>query len=126
MLPRFLTILLPAFIVLTAIKSAHAGGMPTQIGECVETRVRAVGTRLENVPGSGSLITFANGGQQVSYKQIPQVDQSRAGDVVMMCLVYIPRNCPPGDYRGRRYRTTNSRTAQTWTLPDAEHMCGGA
>ncbi|MBV9114173.1 MAG: hypothetical protein JOY67_15270 [Hyphomicrobiales bacterium] len=119
---RLLALLLSAF----GGFAAHAAGMPTQLGECVETRVKEVGTRLENGPGSGSLITFANGGTQVSYDQVPQVDHSRPGDLVSMCLVSIPRDCPPGDNRGRRYRTTNKRTGQTWTLPDAAHMCGGA
>ncbi|MBV9567551.1 MAG: hypothetical protein JO172_05380 [Hyphomicrobiales bacterium] len=123
---RLPALLLSAFAALGAGTAAHAAGMPTQIGQCVETRVKEVGTRLENAPGSGSLIIFANGGIQVSYEQVSQVDHSRPGDLVSMCLVSIPRDCPPGDDRGRRYRTTNKRTGQTWTLPDAEHMCGGA
>jgi hypothetical protein len=24
------------------------------------------------------------------------------------------------------YKTTNLRTRRSWSLPDAEHMCGGA
>ena len=33
--------------------------MPTQIGECVETRVRSVGNGSRTRPGSGSAISFA-------------------------------------------------------------------
>ena len=51
---------------------------------------------------------------------------SRPGDVVRVCLVSIPRPCPPGDKRGRVYKTTNLRTHGEWTLPDSEHSCGGA
>ena len=105
---------------------ASAAGLPRRVGQCVETRVKEVSTRLENTPGSGSAIDFENGGYQVSYEQIPAVDNSRPGDPVTMCLVSIPRGCPPGDKRGREYRTTNKRTGQSWKLPDAEHMCGGA
>ena len=43
-----------------------------------------------------------------------------------MCLIQIPYPCPPGDNRGRLYKTTNLRTHRSWTLRDAEHMCGGA
>jgi hypothetical protein len=45
---------------------------------------------------------------------------------VRICLVSLPQNCPPGDTRGRIYKTTNLRTRQSWTLPDSEHSCGGA
>ena len=48
------------------------------------------------------------------------------GDKVLMCLVAIPHDCPPGDDRGRVYTVTNMRTAATWTLPDSQHSCGGA
>ncbi len=54
------------------------------------------------------------------------VDRSRPGDPVRICLVSIPKHCPPGDNRGRTYKTTNLRTHRAWTLPDSEHMCGGA
>jgi hypothetical protein len=57
---------------------------------------------------------------------VREVDESRPGDRVSMCLVSIPKDCPPGDDRGRTYKATNKRTGHTWTLPDSEHMCGGA
>jgi hypothetical protein len=44
----------------------------------------------------------------------------------MTCLTKLPTHCPPGDQRGKWYTTTNLRTDESWTLPDAEHMCGGA
>jgi hypothetical protein len=105
---------------------AEAAGLPTQIGQCVTTTVKQVSTRLEDTPGSGSEVTFANGGRQVSYDQVPDVDASQPGDGVKMCLVSLPQDCPPGDDRGRQYKTTNLRTGGAWTLPDSEHMCGGA
>jgi hypothetical protein len=57
---------------------------------------------------------------------VPAIKESRQGDPVRMCLVSIPRKCPKDDNRGRVYRTTNLRTRKPWTLPDSEHMCGGA
>ncbi|MGO9674835.1 MAG: hypothetical protein ACLPSF_11840 [Methylocella sp.] len=98
----------------------------------MKTAIKSVETRLvdgsTNKPmlDSGSAVSFANGGYQVSYDAIPAIVHSKQGDPVSMCLVSIPRHCPKGDDRGRIYRTTNLRTHKSWTLRDAEHMCGGA
>jgi hypothetical protein len=106
--------------------------MPRHVGQCVVTRVKSVETRLVDgsnntpIPGSGSAISFVNGGYQVSYDTVPAVEGSRTGDPVRVCLIAVPRHCPRGDDRGRLYRTTNLRTHRAWTLRDAEHMCGGA
>ena len=111
---------------------AAATGLPTKVGQCVDTTIKSVGNRLEDgatnkpMPGSGSAISFANGGYQVSYEQVAAVDSSRPGDPVRVCLASIPQGCPPGDDRGREYKTTNLRTHRSWNLPDAEHSCGGA
>jgi hypothetical protein len=102
------------------------------VGTCAFTHVRRVETRLEDasthraIAHSGSAVVFANGLHQVSYDQIRAVDRSRAGDPVYVCLMKLPRNCPPGDRRGKIYTTTNLRTQESWTLPDSEHQCGGA
>jgi hypothetical protein len=122
----FLSVMGLAAATFMIADAATAANLPRRVGQCVETRVKEVATRLENMPGSGSAIDFENGGYGVSYEQVPAVDNSRAGDPVTLCLVSIPKGCPPGDNRGRRYRATNKRTGQSWTLPDAEHMCGGA
>ena len=111
---------------------AAADPLPAKIRQCTNTTIKDIGTRLEDsttrqpIPGSGSAVDFANGGQQVSYETVAAITRSRAGDPVRMCLVSIPRGCPPGDDRGRIYKTTNLRTRGVWTLPDAEHQCGGA
>jgi hypothetical protein len=110
----------------------HAQPLPAREGTCVRTRIAAVEQRLRDGPngpfiaGSGSAVRFANGGYQVAYAEIEAVQRSRAGDAVFMCLVRIPRNCPAGDDRGRVYTTTNLRTLESWTMPDSEHVCGGA
>jgi hypothetical protein len=109
---------------------AAADPLPTVRGNCSRTAIASIGTRLTDtgrpVPGSGSAVTFANGGHQVSYDTLPEITASRIGDPVTMCLVSIPRGCPPGDNRGRVYQTINLRTGQSWQLPDSAHMCGGA
>ena len=106
--------------------------IPTRVGACARTTIRQVTQRLEDgvthrvIPGSGSVVVFANGLYQVSYEQVRAVNRSRRGDPVITCLVELPQDCPPGDDRGKVYRTTNLRTHQSWTLPDSQHSCGGA
>jgi len=123
-----------ASIVLLALgaTAACAAGPPTREGTCVWTKITRVGQRLQDgengamVAGSGSAVAFANGGYQVSYEEVDAVNRSRPGDRVLMCLVALPGNCPPGDDRGKVYTTTNLRTMKSWTMMDSEHMCGGA
>lgn len=112
--------------------SAPPKAQAMRVGTCALTRVKRVETRLVDssnnrpIRGSGSAVVFQNGLYQVSYDQVAAVDHSRSGDPVYVCLMKLPRNCPPGDNRGKLYTTTNLRTLESWTLPDAEHMCGGA
>ena len=103
-----------------------AGDLPKRVGDCADTAIKSITTRLEGVPDSGSAVSFENGGYQVGYDRVPTIEQSRNRDPVRMCLVSLPRNCPKGDDRGRTYRTTNLRTHQSWSLADSTHMCGGA
>ncbi len=104
---------------------AMAKGLPTKVGQCVQTKIKEVTSRLEGVPDSGSAIVYANGGYQVSYDMAPEVANWHPGDPVRFCLVELPSDCPPGDERGKIYSATNLRTKQSWEAPDAEHMCGG-
>lgn len=119
--------LFTAIITLAAATTiAHAAGPPTRIGGCTKTNVKRITTRLVDTPGSGSAVYLTNGGFQVSYDTVPSVDGSRPGDPVRMCLVWMPKDCPPGDDRGKVYKTTNLRTNRSWELPDSHHQCGGA
>ena len=106
--------------------SGQGGRLPQRVGECSDTTVQWIGTRLEGIPDSGSAIEYANGGTQVSYEMIPGIEQSQVGDSVRLCLESIPADCPPGDDRGRIYRAANLRTHQSWRAMDSEHSCGGA
>ena len=80
-------------IALASTTSALARGLPKYVGQCSLTRVEKVEPRLfdgltnQPILGSGSVITFANRGHQVSYEQNNQVDNSHSGDLVRMCLV---------------------------------------
>ncbi len=106
-------------------------GLPKRPGTCVFTHIKSVEERLSDgnnqwVAGSGSAVALTNGGYQVSYDQLPEVDSAHSGDRVMMCLVALPTDCPKGDDRGKVYTTTDLRTMKSWTLPDSQHECGGA
>ncbi|WP_448954293.1 hypothetical protein [Labrys neptuniae] len=117
---------LAAFLAAPALAHAGAGQVPAKVGECVTTRIKEVGTRLENVPDSGSAVVYENGIFGISYEEVQQLRRSKAGDPIKLCLVSVPQDCPPGDDRGKEYKATNLRTKASWTLPNAEHMCGGA
>ena len=131
---RFGTVLAvtAALLSVAATDGQAATQLPAQIGTCVATTIASIGSRLVDgqtgrpIPGSGSAVNFDNSGYQVSYDEVPEISRSRSGDPVIMCLIQKPKGCPAGDDRGKIYTTTNLRTLQSWTLPDAEHSCGGA
>jgi uncharacterized protein len=110
--------------------AAAVGALPTEIGQCVNTTIAEITSRFQadiNAdPDDGSAVTFENGGGQVSYEKVQEIIDSQVGDPVLMCLVELPQDCPPGDDRGKIYTTTNLRTQESWTLPDSQHSCGGA
>src|SRR5262249_27866500 len=115
--------------------SDSAGGsesadLPTEIGQCVNTSITVISSRFQDdinaSPDDGSAVQFANGGGPVAYDKAPGLLQAEVGDPVLMCLVELPQDCPPGDDRGKVYTTTDLRSHESWTLPDSQHSCGGA
>jgi hypothetical protein len=106
-----------------AVKAAKP---PARIGQCSNTYVFKVGTRLIDTPGSGTFIQFTNGVYLVSYSTVPEAEASSLGHKVKMCLDWIPQNCPPGDNRGKIYTIVNYMTGGRFSLPDSGHFCGGA
>ena len=122
-----------AMIAAPATVVSNQTHKPERLGQCFETQVKAVETRLvegaNNAPvvGSGSAITLADGHYGVGYDQLPPIDRSRAGDPVKLCVVRLPKRCPKGDGRGIGYSFKNLRTGMGLKLLlDAEHICGGA
>ena len=113
------------FLLMMSCFVARAEELPTEIGACSETTITDIGYRLGD-PDSGSAISYANGGVQVSYDTVPAIHRSQIGDAVQLCLVSIPEDCPPGDDRGKVYSATNLRTGESWEAPDSQHSCGGA
>lgn len=130
------TFSLTAILILLSVPNfslkSQAAPPPTRVGKCSNTSVAKVMTRLKDgitgkpILGSGTSIEFTNGIYLVSYDMVPEAESSKPRDPVKLCLISIPKNCPPGDNRGKVYTATNLRTKKTFTLPDSQHSCGGA
>ena len=108
-----------AIILITGTASTVAedanGHVPKKAGQCVRTEISELGSRLEGSPDSGSAIAYTNGVTGVSYDIITAIRRSRVGDPITLCLVSVPRNCPPGDDRGKVYSAVNGRTQERWS-----------
>ena len=104
--------------------------LPTRLLSCGGAIIDSLSDRFGGTLGAdaqtGTAVSYNNGGASVSYDLVEAARNSRLGDHVLMCLVFIPKKCPPGDDRGRIYTVTNLRTLESWTLPDSQHSCGGA
>lgn len=105
--------------------------LPTTLLGCGKSVITDIGPRLEGDKNfaSGANVSLKNNGLTIAYQEdpsLPAIRKSKVGDRVLICLVYIPKDCPPGDDRGRFYTITNLRTLESWTLPDSQHQCGGA
>ena len=133
-----MTFLRSAALIAASFAASASYARPVQISiknplpklplTCGGSTITEIGPRLQGDAdnSSGTSITFRNGGHQVSYNKEAAILNSKAGDHVLVCLVFVPKNCPKGDNRGRIYTTTNLRTLESWTLPDSQHSCGGA
>ena len=102
--------------------------LPTRILTCGGSIIADIGPRLADDPEleTGYHVWLQNGGVTVDYSTPDAVRESKVGDHVLVCLVFIPKRCPAGDDRGRVYTVTNLRTLQSWTAADSQHSCGGA
>ena len=123
-----------AVIASLAFTEGAQAQMPRKVGACTPATIKSIGTRFSEKlvkPKSGAIdegtsVELSNGVYGVSYEYVEAVARSRIGDQVMTCLVSVPKGCPKGDNRGKTYTTTNLRTQDSWTMPDSQHMCGGA
>lgn len=114
------------FVTLGLVCAGQASAEMRKVGDCEKTRISQIGSRLEGEPDSGASVQYANGIFGVSYRRVRGLLQSRVGDDVIVCLISVPQDCPPGDDRGRIYGAINMRTNHKWELPDSSHECGGA
>jgi hypothetical protein len=101
-------------------------GLLSRVGECSNTTITEIGTRLQGDPDSGSWVGFENGSTQVSYDAVEGIQKSREGDPVRMCVVAVEEGCPKDRDPLREFQTTNLRTQRSWTLGNHSHSCRGA
>jgi hypothetical protein len=101
---------LGAIVIFLGVATAQAevtahDRLPTHILTCGGSVVTDIGARLEGDTNfsSGTSVFYENGGSQVSYDKVSAIVGSRKGDHVLICLVFIPSNCPAGDDRGKIY-----------------------
>ncbi|WP_293868182.1 hypothetical protein [uncultured Alsobacter sp.] len=99
---------------------------PNRMGACSTTTIKAISTRLQDTPGSGSAVAYANGAFQVGYEDLPAVRRSRPGDPVKLCVVEVDTTCKKGDPRAFIFAATNLRTGGRWKLGPSSHVCSGA
>jgi uncharacterized protein len=103
---------------------------PSRVGECIRTRIQSVQSRFgepltRGNADSGTEFSYAVGGG-ISWEREESHYRARPGDLVVVCLVDIPRDCPDGDERGRTYSTFHPQSGMSWLLSDSSHSCGGA
>lgn len=98
---------LHAAALLLPVAPSSAAPLPRRLGECRPTFIREIHSRLSAadangvqipIAGSGSAVSYTNGGYQVSYDTVPAIHSSREGDRVEHCLSFVPdcREAPCG------------------------------
>ena len=97
-----------------------------KIGQCFNTQVASIGSRLENTPDSGDAVEYTDGHYQVSYETNPVVQKFHVGDPIRLCVIELPGHCPAADDRGILFSAVNLKTGGRWKAADSEHPCGGA
>jgi hypothetical protein len=128
---RFLFALsLVGAVVLLGEAHAYDGSRTLRRPLCETTSIKEIGTRLQGETPEGfdpgSSVVYSNGTTGISYERIRELDHSRVGDRVNLCLISVPKGCPRGDIRGREYIARNLRTNEHWRMMNDEHLCGGA
>ncbi len=100
-------------------------GRSTEIADRFGNELASLSTGRTAIPERRSLSPMAAVRFPISGSRRSR--RSRVGDSVLACaLSKFLEDCPLGDDRGKVYATTNMRTGEAWSLPDLQHMCGGA
>lgn len=109
---------------------------PAVPGECAMTHIQTITTRggeelKDDNEGDGVRVTFESGVSLVDYNRhyglITDFKFVKAKDVVALCLVSIPHDCPKGDDRGKTYFVYDATNfpKTDWLMGDSQHSCGG-
>lgn len=123
-----------------AMAAARAEAPPRSEGTCSSTTVESKRFRMARSPGDPGytpsdnpagkevLISLNNGigvyaGDGDAFILSPHF---ASGHPVTLCLIEVPKHCPPGDNRGKIYTLTDRKTGRTVRGIDSWHLCGGA
>lgn len=126
----------------SAFSRSYNGNLPKKVGDCTESFIIKKSTRFEgSVPGEsgGEVIVSLENGISLYILIVSGIPSSVnmdeymysthdfvKGDKIKMCLVSLPKHCPPGDERGKTYSIFNYRSNKAFTGVDSWHSCGGA
>lgn len=113
---------------------------PRLIGQCADSFVQSKRFRMVPSPGDPDYTrTTDDFGKEVVVKLTNGIgiyagegddfilsSNFAAGHKVKVCLESLPRNCPPGDSRGKAYRLLDYLTGARVAGVDSWHQCGGA
>ena len=125
---------------LGTVAAKAADQPPRTLGACSSSTVQSKRFRMapspgdpnykpsENPAGKEVLISLNNGigvyaGDGDAFILSPDF---APGHRVKVCLVEVPKNCPPGDNRGKIYTLRDRETGRTVRGIDSWHLCGGA
>lgn len=100
-------------------KTTRLGVAPSEAGgEVVVSTSHHLGFYVQSVAG----LPADEDANQYMY----DTDDFAKGDTVTVCLVRIPKHCPPGDDRGKEYTITNGKNRKSFSATPDWHSCGGA
>jgi uncharacterized protein len=115
--------------------------LPKRIGSCIDVKIISKNTRFEDaVAGEvGGEVYVIVEGVGLYVQSVPHLiegentdkymfttDDFSKGDKVALCLKELPKDCPPGDDRGKVYKVTNFKNKKSFIGVDSWHLCGGA
>jgi uncharacterized protein YecT (DUF1311 family) len=126
----------------SALPRSDKAHLPKKVGDCIESFITKKSTRFEgSVPGEpgGEVVVSLENGISLYVLTVYEIPSSVntdkymystpdfvKGDKIKLCLVSLPKNCPPGDERGKTYSVFNYRSKRGFTGVDSWHSCGGA
>ena len=132
--------LLGSTLSLVVPEPAGAAGPPSRVGSCSDSFAFSKRFRMVPSPGDSDyqrssdpfgkevIISLTNGLSIYSGDGDEFILSTNfaPGHRVQACLLALPKDCPPGDQRGKRYRFVDLQTGARAEGIDSWHFCGGA
>lgn len=126
----------------TTNDQAGSDALPKKPGDCMDSTLLGKATRFEGAvagQAGGEVFVQVTKDIHLYVQTVPNFPASESidaymystpdfvkGDKISLCLLELPRDCPPGDERGKIYSVTNIKNNKSFVGIDAWHICGGA